>query len=53
MCRSHTNQQAKAKLVDGGEQIVHLRIYRDLSRNLELTAYQLEKKLEDTLEYFQ
>lgn len=50
-----TNYFVKAKAVDedGKEQIVHLRIYRDLGKNLELTAYQLDKKHEDEIVHFQ
>jgi len=33
--------------------IVHLRIYEDLTRDLSLSAYQLDKKEHDELEYFQ
>lgn len=45
--------KARAKEVGGADQIVHLRIYKPLRGDLELTAYQLDKQLEDELKYFQ
>ena len=46
-------EQAKGKVVDGDERIVHLRIYKPIRGDLELTAHQFDKKIEDKLEYFQ
>lgn len=45
--------QALLKTEEGMEKIAHLRIYRDLKQNTELTAVQLDKSLDDKLEYFQ
>lgn len=45
--------KAKAKPENGAESIIHLRIYRDLSRKLELTAHETDKSLNDELKWFQ
>ncbi len=36
----------------GSGEYVHLRIFRSLSQEVELSAFQLGKTLEDKLEYF-
>lgn len=45
--------KAKAKPVGQQEGIIHLRIYKNLSNEVELTAYQLDKTENEELKYFQ
>lgn len=44
--------QAKLKLGDGSEKFAHLRIYRNLKKNLELTAHKMDTDEQAELEYF-
>lgn len=48
-----TRSQAIAKTVDGIESTIHLRIYQDLKKRLELSAHRLDQPYEAELEYFQ
>jgi cystatin-A/B len=45
--------KARAKETNGETQIVHLRIYKHFRGNISLTAFQLDKKEDDVLAYFQ
>jgi cystatin-A/B len=37
----------------GGDEYIHVRVYQDLKQQLNLTSYQIGKKIDDPIEYFE